>query len=689
MKASLSALNIRGTVLDGENPLPMLRDREADKQPKLLDRSEWPPEKLEHFGELNGFKVLPYTMLDRYDRTLRPVRHKTVVLENELLRAEFLLGFGGRLHSLRDKTTGKELLFRNPVLQIGNIAIRNAWITGGVEWNFGRIGHTYFTSAPVFCALLHDDTGNQFVRIYEYERMKETSWQLDFHLPSGSRILYAHGRIVNDTDHSIPLYWWSDMAIDEVPGLRVLSGSDTVSYITPSGEKLERDPLEGKPSPYKFGYCKLEEASRRFCFDITYPEFFKTSDDYFYQGRPEDQAPWISAVYPDGRVFFNRSTRTLINRKMFCWGTHNGGRKWCDHLSEDGKGYFAEIQSGMATSQNHMRYLPAGEILEWTEAFSDFVLQNPQDAFVPGVEEAKAAVFAEIDRLLPAGRLEELDRTFSALSSREPDALLSLGSGFGALDRMLREKEGRTLPAGLLYPDCSLSEKELPWLHLLQHGFYPETAADRFDPSFMTDSNRWLRLLEESLQTPEGGNHSAWMQYGVMLYEAGRYEEALSAWQTSLSILPTAISCRNLAYGLQMERRAEEAEAYMEQAFALGGLRMDQAFSEEYLKMLVFHKHYQKAWDFYCTLDPGQATDKALMYAAHAAVKTGHEDFVLPLFEKELQNMREGDTDMTDLWFEYHAVKEARRRGVPCTQELIDEMERTLEVPAFIDYRIV
>ena len=34
-------------------------------------------------------------------------------------------------------------------------------------------------------------------------------------------------------------------------------------------------------------------------------------------------------------------------------------------------------------------------------------------------------------------------------------------------------------------------------------------------------------------------------------------------------------------------------------------------------------------------------------------------------------------------------VKQGRRRGVPCTQELIDEMERTLEVPAFIDYRIV
>ena len=689
MKAYLSTLNVRGTKLNGENPLPMLRDRESYKAPKILDINEWPVEKREHFGELNGFKVLPYTMLDRYDRTLRPVQHKTVVLENEHLRAEFLLGFGGRLYSLRDRHTGKELMFKNPVIQICNIAIRNAWISGGIEWNFGQVGHTYFTSAPVFSSILHDDEGNQFVRIYEFERIKEVSWQLDFHLPSKAKALYAHGKLVNDHKHEIPLYWWSDMAIDEVKGLRVLSGSDEISYIVPSGEKLKRDPLEGKPSPYKFGYCNLKEACKRFGFDITYPENFKTSDDYFYQGQPEDKAPWISAVYPDGHVFFNRSTHQLINRKMFCWGTHNGGRRWCDYLSEYGRGYFAEIQSGMATTQNHMRYIPADTTIEWTEAFSTFTLQDPQSAFVEDISRAKVTVYQTIDEMISAEELEELNSKFSILSSRKPDKIISFGSGFGALDLMLRDKEGKSIQPGLVYPDSSISDKELPWLSLIENGIYPEIAADKIPSSWMTNSGRWLTLLEKSLSTPEGKNHSAYTQYGVMLYEVGRYAEAITAWEKSIELLPTPIAYRNLAYALETDNQTEKAEAYMEKSLELGGIAIDQAFSEEYIKMLVFNGSYEKAWSFYNKIPDEMKTDKVLMYAGHASLKTGNEDFVKRIFDKELQNMREGDTDITDMWFEYHAIKKAKEQGMELTLELIESMEKSLEVPAFIDYRIV
>lgn len=689
MKAYLSVLHIRGTKLEGENPLPMLRDLESYKAPKLVDPAEWPEEKSRHFGELNGFKVLPYSMLDRYDRTLRPVRHKTVVLENEKLRAEFLLGFGGRLYSLRDKATGRELMFKNPVLQIGNIAIRDAWITGGVEWNFGRIGHTYFTSAPVFAALLHDDEGNQFVRIYEYERMKEMSWQLDFHLPSGSNALYAHGRLVNDTGRETPLYWWSDMAIDDDRNLRVLSGSDEVAYIVPSGEKLVRDPLEGKPSPYKFGYCTLAEVCERFGFDVTYPEHFMASDDYFYQGKADDRAPWISAVYNDGAVFFNRSTRTLINRKMFTWGSHNGGRKWCDHLSEHGKGYFAEIQSGMSTTQNHMRYMAPGETIEWTEMFGGFVLDDPSPAYAAEIEAAKSFINAEIDKAMSAETLERMHDKFTALAGRTPDEIVSFGSGFGALERKLRERSGRHMPEGLIYPDSAIGEAELPWLTLLEAGIYPDTAPGELPVSYMTDSERWQTLLEESLQRPGGANHAAYTQYGVMLYENGDAAGAIQAWEHSLRLAPTAIAYRNLAYAAGMAGEAAKAEACMEKAFELGGLTQDHAFVEEYMKLLVFNGSYHKAWDFYHSLPEQLRTDKALMFAGHASLETGNEDFVLQIFEKELHNMREGDTDVTDMWFKYHAIKKAKAEGIALTQQLIDEMERTIAVPAFIDYRIV
>jgi len=59
--------------------------------------------------------VLPYLMQDDYRRELVESQHPVAILENDVLRATFLLQTGGRLWSLVHKPTGRELLHRNPV----------------------------------------------------------------------------------------------------------------------------------------------------------------------------------------------------------------------------------------------------------------------------------------------------------------------------------------------------------------------------------------------------------------------------------------------------------------------------------------------------------------------------------------------------------------------------------------------
>ena len=49
-----------------------------------------------------------------------------LVLENDKLIATFLPEQGGRLWSLKNKATGKEVLYKNPVFQPANLGIRNA-----------------------------------------------------------------------------------------------------------------------------------------------------------------------------------------------------------------------------------------------------------------------------------------------------------------------------------------------------------------------------------------------------------------------------------------------------------------------------------------------------------------------------------------------------------------------------------
>lgn len=82
--------------------------------------------------------LLPYLAQDVYGRDLSPQSHRVAVLENDALRATVALDLGGRLLSLHDLATDRELVYVNPAVQPANLALRNAWFSGGVEWNMAR-----------------------------------------------------------------------------------------------------------------------------------------------------------------------------------------------------------------------------------------------------------------------------------------------------------------------------------------------------------------------------------------------------------------------------------------------------------------------------------------------------------------------------------------------------------------------
>ena len=131
--------------LGKENPLPDLKSV-ADAHAQIeIDEATVSPEEARYMGWGRVNTILPYTIQDGYDRIRRDHAFKAFVLENEFLKATFLPELGGRLWSLYDKEAGRELLHVNPVFQPCNLALRNAWISGGVEWNIGIIGHTPFT----------------------------------------------------------------------------------------------------------------------------------------------------------------------------------------------------------------------------------------------------------------------------------------------------------------------------------------------------------------------------------------------------------------------------------------------------------------------------------------------------------------------------------------------------------------
>jgi hypothetical protein len=143
-----------------------------------------------------------------------------VVLQNDYLTATFLPELGGRLISLFHRPSGRELLAKNPVFQPANLALRNAWFSGGIEWNAGQPGHSYLTCSPVYAAQVEGIGGSPVLRIYEWDRVKGFPWQIDFSLPDGLPFLLARVRLVNPHDHEIDMYWWTNIAVPEDEGVR-------------------------------------------------------------------------------------------------------------------------------------------------------------------------------------------------------------------------------------------------------------------------------------------------------------------------------------------------------------------------------------------------------------------------------------------------------------------------------------
>ncbi len=413
---TVEPLVIPGARLGDENPLPHFRDPQVDRQ---VDAQGLPDQKYQYLGWQTGFRVLPYRMQDQYTRQRRPIEFQSIVLENEILKAVFLPQLGGRLISLFHKPYARELLHRNPVFQPANLAIRNAWFSGGIEWNIGQFGHTFSTCAPVFAAGITGAQGEPGLRLYEFERCKRLFWQIDLYLPPASPFLFAHVSVANPNPLPASMYWWTNVAVDESPDVRVLAPARQAIYVNfaRSGIGYGYTDLPGLPS--------LDGA------DGTYSLNSNFANEFFFQCDETDR-PWEAALDKHGRGFVEISTRRLRYRKLFAWGRHPGGRHWQEFLSQPGQAYL-EIQAGLAPTQLHGLPMPAGAVWEWTQAFG-CLDADPHQVHSPDWETAWQAADQAVRTALPAENMEKMETQSRRLAALPAQTILSNGSGWGALE---------------------------------------------------------------------------------------------------------------------------------------------------------------------------------------------------------------------------------------------------------------
>ena len=619
-----------------ENPQPFFREPDAD----LACGSNFPEDKKYSYGRETGFRLLPYTMQDRYRRQLIDMGFPSIILENDFIKAEFIPGLGGRLWSLFDKKRNREILYRNPVFRPANLAIRDAWFSGGIEWNIGRVGHAVHTCSPVFAGIL-ESRGETVLRLWEFERQTRLFWRVEFSLPEDSGVLFAYTRIENQDDNTKPLYWWTNTAIPQKPGVRIFSATSEVIYIVPGTGKVRTMDCGHLPDlPVLPGK------------DASYPAMFDYSNEYFFQNDrvcTRDFPPWQAAVYEDGFTYGEISTAPLLYRKMFCWGSGRGGGRWQDFLSMPGEEYL-EVQAGLAPTQLHTGDISGGGIVDWVQAFTAFETE-PEAAHQRDYASASKCVGKKLTEHIGKAVLENaLDEARSR--SSEPARILFFGSGWGFLETHVRRR-ACLCPPGLSFPDESIGEAEEPWAELLNTGLLPQRAPEAGPGSFADET--WEALLETS---PE--QEKDWLtpyHLGVIAFERGDAEKAICYWKKSLAKKENIWALRNLA------QAALKADAVKGIISALGYYKQalnhnkeaisDKSFQEEYIPLLLKAGRDEEAAAELTRCGPVETLSLPLLEAAAELALRQKDDALLDrIFSLEPAHIREGKTTLLDIWIE-------------------------------------
>ena len=597
--------------------------------------------------------AFPYRSQNNYSRALTRDGIDAYVLENEHLRAAFVPECGGKLWSLTDLDTGRELLFSNHVLRPAYLALRNAWTSGGVEWNCGAvIGHHPYT-----CSLIHTATlsaeesglGCPVLRFYSFERIRAVTQQMDFYLPEGARFLHCRMRVVNENRSVTPMYWWSNIAVKSDPAARCVVPADAA--FTPVDGLVSKVPV-----PVRDGL------------DVTYPTNNPIAIDYFFKTY-ENGRHYTTHIGADGYGLAETSTARLKGRKLFVWGRGQGGAKWQEFLSGDdghggySDGRYCEIQCGLANTQYECLPMPPKTAWEWLELYGPI---HADPAKIHGDwRGAQSEVCRVLDETAPLGGMEDELRATRKMALTPAKAVLH-GDGAAALENARRTAAGwSALSPHLDFGSCG--EEEAMWLTLLRDGSLrgvpAEIASGATPPPSYQLRPEWLSLLENAAA---GADRYFWLTHyllGCAYLARGEAGRAADALDESRRLSENAW---NLYAASELYRiRGEEKKA----ASAILAAARLAPQNDSLCKMTARMLYVTESWDALRAFCAGVSEEqrqlpRIRLYRAAAAVHAGAlEEAEAILFGGgglEVPDIQECEISVTELWFSLEEAKAKR-----------------------------
>lgn len=275
--------------------------------------------------------IYPYYRFDGYTNNPVNKEWKVVELENDFIKVMILPEIGGKIWGAWEKSTGKPFLYYNQVVKFRDIAMRGAWTSGGIEANYGIIGHTPNCATPVDYLTEKKSDGSVSCYIGTLDLLTQTYWTIEINLPADKGYFTTKSFWYNSSPLEQPYYTWMNTGIKAKGNLEFIYPGNR--YIGHNGE---------------YGDWKINSSNKK---DISFYENnnFGSYKSYHVFGKYTDffGGYWHDDDFGMGRYATHDEK---AGKKIWIWGLSQQGMIW-DKLLTDTDGQYVEVQSGRLFNQ--------------------------------------------------------------------------------------------------------------------------------------------------------------------------------------------------------------------------------------------------------------------------------------------------------------------------------------------------
>ncbi|MFQ5857238.1 MAG: DUF5107 domain-containing protein [Anaerolineae bacterium] len=503
--------------------------------------------------------IYPYTLLDDIAPTPREVTYRTLNLENRYLRVTVLPDLGGRVYSVYDKVSGREMFYKNSVVKFAPLAIRGAFFSGGLEFSF-PVAHAPTTADAVNWDLRGNEDGSATIACGGLEHMSRMRWTISLTLYPDRCALAQDVQLQNPSPVPGRYHYWTNASLEAddqtefvYPLRRVRSYefAGTASWPGARIDLITEDPgLEGMEGVPEWPAHRLHEP-----IDFRWQKNMLAQISIFGRDVQWDFFGAWQHSSDHGYAHF-ADQRDVSGMKLWSWGNAGVGIMNQAALTDDGSLY-AETQCGAMETQLDFDFLPPDHTRRWREWW--LPLRG-----LGGLSCASAEVGARV-ALASSDRAGWVDLTVGICPARRLDkATVRLS----VPERVLLEKEVAVAP-------------EKPWVYteavrareLAGHPITLTVLDDRRQVILEYTHDRDVGAVEPFHPRDEAEPATAEDFYSLGLKHENfdNRAEVLKAYAKALALDPSH-GPSHLRLGLMLLRAADlaTAEAHFRQAVAAG-----------------------------------------------------------------------------------------------------------------------